>query len=104
MPSERAAPASDRASGGVVGELTGIFISAGEWKACSIGLGPVRPTDGRRFRNLETTMKRLAPGSIGVMLVTLLSFSAAVAPFRTEIVRAGLNYRFNLVEPVMAGF
>jgi outer membrane immunogenic protein len=32
------------------------------------------------------------------------AFSAAVAPFRTEIVRAGLNYRFNLVEPVMARF
>jgi outer membrane immunogenic protein len=32
------------------------------------------------------------------------AFSAAVAPFRTEIVRAGLNYRFNWVEPVMAKY
>jgi outer membrane immunogenic protein len=43
-------------------------------------------------------------GSSGCTMPNCAAFSAAVAPFRTEIVRAGLNYRFNLVEPVMSRF
>jgi outer membrane immunogenic protein len=43
-------------------------------------------------------------GTSGCTIPNCSAFSAAVTPFRTEIVRAGLNYRFNWVEPVMARF
>jgi opacity protein-like surface antigen len=43
-------------------------------------------------------------GTSGCTISDCSAFSAAFAPFRTEIVRAGLNYRFNWIEPVMARF
>jgi outer membrane immunogenic protein len=43
-------------------------------------------------------------GTSGCAIPNCSAFSAAFAPFRTEIVRAGLNYRFNWIEPVMAKF
>jgi outer membrane immunogenic protein len=43
-------------------------------------------------------------GTSGCAISNCSAFSIANVPLRTEIVRAGLNYRFNLVEPVMARF
>jgi outer membrane immunogenic protein len=43
-------------------------------------------------------------GTAGCSIPNCSAFSVVNAPFRTEIVRAGLNYRFNWGGPVMAKY